>query len=588
MLRKLLPICGLLAAVLLAAVLSACGPAKSYRAERFDVDIAIAPGGAATVTETVVFAFRNGPFTYAFREIPLERTDGIEAVRVYEDDRPYALGTGSGQYEVRQRGDSLRITWHFDPTENAARTFVLAYRVRGLIRQEGVRDALRWAALPPEHDYGITTAQVTVQLPEQAGPVAGAEVLDGHAQVGVLGRSVSFLAEQVERDQPLTIAVWFPHGQIGGVPPLWQQRELAQAARAPLWIAGAGLIAVAAVGGAVWAWRRYGRVPVPHKVGAVTAPPDDLPPGLASALVEGGARPADIVATLFDLSRRGVLAVEAGEPEGLVRRRPSFAFRLRTLPEALPPFEALTLLVAFGQQPEGGPSRVKREAPTQPDRAALEHLASAGEPVPLERVGANLRARRNLLRLQLAYDAELRARGLLDPARDRIRAVWTAVGLAVLGLGIASIAVPVVWGELFGPWPFLVTGALVLAGLGLVVVGSAAPRRTEAGEQAARSWEAFRRHLRGMAGGRPRPGETGLLEPYLPYALAFGLGRRWARQWRAAGISVPAWFRTLGEQAEAGREVGAFVALIAAASSAAATGGAVAGGAAGGGASGAG
>ncbi|MCL6432564.1 MAG: DUF2207 domain-containing protein [Anaerolineae bacterium] len=586
MLRKLLPLCGLPAAVLLVAVLCACRPAKSYRAERFDVDIAVESGGAATITETVVFAFRNGPFTYVYREVPLRRTDGIEVLAAGEEGRAYAPGSGPGQYQVRQKGKSLRVTWRFDPTENAARTFVLAYRVRGLIRQEGVRNALRWAALPADHDYGITAAQVTVRLPEQVGPVAGAEVLAGHGQVGVLGRNVSFLAEQVERDQPLTIAIWFPHGQIGGVPPLWQQRELAQAARAPLWIAGAGLIVVAAVGGAVWAWSRYGRVRVPGKVGAVTAPPDDLPPGLASALVHAGARPADIVATLFDLSRRGVLAVEAGEPAGLLRRRPSFAFRLRTLPEALPPFEELTLWVAFAPRPEGRLSRAQRAALAQPDRAALERVAAGSGAVPMERLGESLRAKHSLL--ERAYDAELYGRGLFDRGRDRIRGTWMAVGLVLFGLGVGSIAVPVLWGELFGPWPLLVAGALILTGLGLVLLGSAASRRTEVGEQAARSWEAFRRHLRGMARGRPRPEEAGLLEAYLPYALAFGLGPRWARQWQAAGVSVPAWFRTLGEQAEAGRETGAFVALIAAASASSATGGAVAGGAAGGGASGAG
>ncbi len=583
MLRKLLPFCGLLSAVLLASVLCACRPAKSYRAERFDVDIAVEPGGAATITETVVFAFRNGPFTYVYREVPLRRTDGIEVLAAGEEGRAYTPGSGPGQYEVRQKGSSLRVTWRFEPTQNAARTFVLAYRVRGLIRQEGVRDALRWAALPVDHDYGITAAQVTVRLPEQVGPVAGAEVLDGHAQVGVLGRHVSFLAEQVERDQPLTIGVWFPHGQVGGVPPLWQQRELAQAARAPLWIAGAGLILVAAVGGAVWAWRRYGRVRVPQKVGAVTAPPDDLPPGLASALVEDSARPVAIVATLFDLSRRGVLAVEAAEPAGLLRRRPSFAFRLRALPEALQPFEELTLWVAFAPRPEGRLSRAQRAALAQPDRAALERVAAGGEAVPMERLGEDLRAKRSLL--ERAYDAELYGRGFFDRAGDRIRGTWMAVGLALLGLGFGAIAVPVLWGELFGPWPLLLVGALILAGLGLVLLGSAASRRTEAGEQAARSWEAFRRHLSGMARGRLRPEEAGLLEAYLPYALAFGLGRRWARQWQATGGGVPTWFRALGEQAE----TGAFVALIAAASASAATGGAAAaGGAAGGGASGAG
>ncbi|MDI7275369.1 MAG: DUF2207 domain-containing protein, partial [Anaerolineae bacterium] len=319
MIRKLLPILGLIAAAVLLLALAACRPGKSYRAERYDVDVVVEPDGSATVTETVSFAFRTGPFTYVFREIPLARTDGIEGVMVYEEGEAFAEGSGPGQYRVQRKPQAVRVTWYFSPTENSARTFVLAYRVKGLIRQEGTQDALRWGALPREHNYGITTAQVVVRLPEQVGPVAGAQVLAGRGQVGVLGRQVSFLAEQVEPDQPLTIGIWFPHGQLRGVPPAWQEREMAQAERAPLWVALAALIVGAGVVGGIWAWRRHGRVRVPGAAGAVTAPPDDLPPGLAGTLLGGGARFSDVVATLFHLSSRGALAAEA--TEGATRRR---------------------------------------------------------------------------------------------------------------------------------------------------------------------------------------------------------------------------------------------------------------------------
>ena len=46
---------------------ASAGAAKDYWAERFDVDLEIQPDGALVVTETVVFRFEGGPFTYYFR-----------------------------------------------------------------------------------------------------------------------------------------------------------------------------------------------------------------------------------------------------------------------------------------------------------------------------------------------------------------------------------------------------------------------------------------------------------------------------------------------------------------------------------------
>ncbi|MDI7275370.1 MAG: DUF2207 domain-containing protein, partial [Anaerolineae bacterium] len=265
-------------------------------------------------------------------------------------------------------------------------------------------------------------------------------------------------------------------------------------------------------------------------------------------------------------------------------------FQLLALPVDLRPFEALTLWLALAPRPERKLSRSERAAALQPDRLALERLVAEGEPATLERVAASLRA--NWRPLGRAYEAELYARGLFGRGRDRVRRTLEWVGAGLLALGAASIAVPIVWHDQFGPWPLLISGALVLAGVGLSALGSAASRRTEAGERAAQAWGAFRRHLRAIARGKPQPEQAELLQANLCYALAFDLGGRWARQLAAAGAKAPDWFHALGREAEAGVVEGAYVALVAAAAASASTAGAAGGaagaGAAGGGASGAG
>src|SRR4030043_471463 len=58
---------------------------KSYHANSFDVDITVEPGGTLLVTEDVTFQFVGGPFTYAYRELALNATDGVEILRVAID-----------------------------------------------------------------------------------------------------------------------------------------------------------------------------------------------------------------------------------------------------------------------------------------------------------------------------------------------------------------------------------------------------------------------------------------------------------------------------------------------------------------------
>ena len=552
--KRLAALLGLVVAIVLLA--AGCRQAKSYRAQSYDVTIAVQENGAAVITETVSFAFQGGPFTYAFREIPLDKTGGVDRVAVSEGSQVYTVGTGLGQYDLRTSGDTLKVTWHFPPSENIRRTFTLSYRVLGLIRQEGGQDALRWGALPSQHDYGITRAGVSIQLPGKVGPVTGARVLDGAADIGRSGSRITFQAADVEADQALVVGVWFPHGQLSGVPPAWQTQQLAQAGRSPLWIVAAALALLVGLGLLVWAERKWGRerAQAPSNLAEILhagslplqqGGESPLAPGLAGALVHNGGRATDILATLFDLAGRGVVLAEEIETTG--GRRPRRQFGLVQLwqpdaastlsaPEGLPAFEAATLISAFSRAREG--------------RVSLKDAA------------AGLLAGSGAVTKQL-NDA-LYERGLLGRKRDRIRRTFMIVGAGLMVLALASTAAPILWGRLFGLWPLLVTAALFLVGFAWLLGGVFVSRRTQAGEQAAAEWQAFRRSLRQMARERKKPMDPALLERYFPYAVALGLAQPWSKQMAAAGAPVPAWFRALSQEAEAKSEMVAFVALIAA------------------------
>ena len=64
-------------ALALLPLASSAAAAKEARAARYDVDLAVQADGSVLVTETVVFVYTGGPFTFVTRDIPAERTDGL-------------------------------------------------------------------------------------------------------------------------------------------------------------------------------------------------------------------------------------------------------------------------------------------------------------------------------------------------------------------------------------------------------------------------------------------------------------------------------------------------------------------------------
>ena len=145
--------------------------AKSYSADRFDVDVAVQDDGSLLVTETVIFRFSGGPFTYVFRDLPTDHTDGVTVVSAAMDGQTLPPGKDAGQVEIRGR-NPIKVRWHFAPTSDSSHTFVLVYRALGVIRMNPDGDLLAWQALPDDYDYPIASSTITVTYPKAVQRIA--------------------------------------------------------------------------------------------------------------------------------------------------------------------------------------------------------------------------------------------------------------------------------------------------------------------------------------------------------------------------------------------------------------------------------
>ena len=560
MTRKLLP--AFLACLLLAALFTTTSLAsKAYHAERFDVQLDLQPGGEMLVTETVVFRFEGGPFTYAFREVSARRTDGLTFLEASMDGVLLPQGTQAGQVEVTP-GDPLKVTWHFAPTSDTTHVFVLRYRVSGVV-SSGATDTLRWYVIPPEHDYSIDQATITLNYPQGVRPLES-PALDRAFDLAPTDTGFRLTTTAVAANQGVILTAKFPAKSLSPTAPRWQVREqqtvAATARTLPIGLlSGLATLLLGGLGLFVYFRANQRELNLPERT-VFPYLPADLPPALAGRLIGAS---NNFMGTIFDLAQRGLLEVR--EEKGM--------------------FGARNYLL----ERKGG------EIPLAPhEQILLEALFKPGKnQVNLSEVSTQLVSKASQFNKLL--DQELIQRGWLDPERQQKKNALIRIGLLVMvaGLGISV-------GAAFATAIFLTGNQALawfmaaLAGLGggafvlsilLVIYAAAYSPLTPVGEEQKIRWISFRSYLDQVSRGQETAIHHDTFERYLAYAADFGLGAAWAKSFqKLGGVPLPDWFRAM---AGSDGDFGAMVHLMTASDSSGADGGGD-GGASGGGASGAG
>jgi hypothetical protein len=536
--------------------------AKDYSADRFDVDVAVQPDGSLLVKETVVFHFSGGPFSTVFRDLEMDKTDGITAVSAQMDGVALPEGTGPGQVEIKQ-GSPINVQWHMLPTSDSTHTFVLSYRMLGVVRQGSNADVLTFNALPTKHDYKIAASSVRMTYPSSAQLLDSPHVEEGKAVVDTAAGIVTFQSANLGSDDSLRVSLRFAPGLVA-VAPQWQVRQDAQNRLGPAWIVSALAILIAGIAALTAYWRANRRsisIPPAGEL-QVMRPPSDLPPAIAGVVKDGA---ADVqwqhgMGTMLDLARRGVLLIEETTEKSWWKKN-EFVIRLVEQPADLRPHESAFLRLLF-ETKKGTVTSIK-----------MSELSTGV--LPRWKVFSG------------PCKTEMSSLGLFSPQREAIRGRLMAAAVITLFAGMAAMLLAIPFSGRFGGWAILPSFAIFgLSMAGFIVAAAFSPQSDTAAQQQPR-WVAFAHYLKDVAKGTQPFVGAALIEEYLPYAAAFGQADEWAKLFKQRGDEATlAWFRPLATAGE-GRQ-GAFVAMIAYSSSVSSSGGAAgAGGAAGGGASGA-
>ena len=512
----------LAAAPLTAAPLAA---QRSLVIQRFDARITVNTDRTIDVTETIVPRF-TGSWNGIFRMIPVKyRTPQgfdwslkLELVSVTD-------GAGNPlKVEVSRERHYRKFKIWVPGARDTTRIVVLRYRATNALRFFEEHDELYWNVTGDEWEVPIESAGATITLPAAAtgvraiafNGVYGSQARD--AEVAVDGSTVRLtMPHRLEFREGLTAVVGWDKGLI----PEPTSTEKAAGFLASNWPLA---IPIPVFFLMFWLWRRHGKDPEPHPVAVQYDPPPGLTPALAGTLIDNRADMRDITATLVDLAVHGHMRIEEREVSklfGLLTDQEFVFVRLAPPgdaeepgepPAALTPHERLVLDGVFA----GGVSTVKLSDLENEFYQSLPGIKRA------------------------IFDGLL-ARGFYRARPDRVRTAWVSGGIGA-GVAIGVLASGAVAPLLsMSPLPFIVAGvltALIVVGFGIFM-----PARTLTGARTRElllGFEEFLRRVESDHFDQIRTPE--MFERYLPFAMAFGVEKQWARAFADLYLEPPTWY----------------------------------------------
>ncbi len=262
-----------------------------------------------------------------------------------------------------------------------------------------------------------------------------------------------------------------------------------------------------------WLWMMYGRDPAGGPMVVQFEAPDGLGAAECGAMTDERVDQRDIAAAIISIAQKGFLRIQV-VATGFIFSSTSVTMEVISDgdPAHLTTFEA----ELYWRLKKCGPLITEYDLKTE----IAPYIAEV----------------RNTL-----YD-DLVTRGLYHSNPNAVRQIWISIGI-LLAIGLAFVLN--VAGYSFSPIPAIVGG--VISAIIVVLFGAQMPRRTVLGSRVRQRVIGFEEFIRRAQKNEldwmsKRHPDQALFEEYLPYAIAFGLGKEWASVFRNVDIVPPGWY----------------------------------------------
>lgn len=506
-----------LCGVLLLCALPAAADAEEIAL--FDTALSLRTDSALSVTEAIIYDFGAEERHSIVRMIPLSHPQ--DASKWYKE-RYIDIAVSTVQmdgaevpYEVTTPGDTIEIKLgDADRTITGRHTYVISYTVRGaLVQSPGVTE-LYWNATGSEWPVRIDEARVTLVAPPG---VLGSERA---CYAGALGSVEGCDAEKTESGAVFTSYALAPGEGMtiaqAMVPGAVDVEILERIDAAVLWLI-VGILFL--LGLPIFIYKVRTKHTLDQTIIAQYEPYEGTEPMYAGMLIDNRLDPKDITAGIVYLADQGYLKIKKINKKFLFFNMSDYEVTLvKKSTSALDTFlpKALALLFGYG--------------------------AEAGATVTLSEIKKSLsqqaRNRGILSTLTAALKADMKAKGFFEDSFPRLTTVF------FLKVGSAALV-------LYGILLFIVEIALGPLVFALLLIGGVFTftwtRRTRKGYEARNHLQGFKEFLSVTDRDRfefhnaPEKSPEQFLK-YLPYAIAFGVEKKWAAAFKDVTIPNPGWY----------------------------------------------
>lgn len=507
----------ILSALVLLALGVAAAPAwaRSLEVEGFHANIEVHPDGTIVVEERIRVAFQ-GSWNGIFRNIQSGYTyaGGIRGTIRVEVD---AIEDGDGnplEYWEKRRDAYVNLKIRVPGAHNAVRTVMIRYRAQNVVRPHdyadldfGVQDEFYWNVTGNEWAMTLREASAEIHLPSSV-PSGGIQATAFTGRRGEHGEAYELTqgegnvirvatTKPLHPGEGLTVAVIFPPGHVAY--PTFGQKV-------GWWFQDNWYVFVPVLFLLFWflAWWHWGRDPMRHRtIIPEWEPPDGLRPSEVGVLVDDRLDQRDLTAAIVDLAVRGILTIHEEEDDD---------YRLELHKDVL----SKTSLESYEKRLVK--SLFEGDA-TEVDLSSLKHAFVKDLKVVRESILDHLVGTKYFQRRP-------------DKVMERWCG-WTSlvlIGLVVLGIWQG-------W-----PWPYWALSLVCITGM--FFLSRLMPRRTKRGLDALARIKGMEEYL--VTAEKERMKELPLdhFETLLPYAIALGVQKRWAKAFAGLYEKPPEWFQS--------------------------------------------
>jgi uncharacterized membrane protein YgcG len=499
--------------------------ARSLVIQEFDADILVNPDATIAVTETIRPQF-TGSWNGIFRTIPVEyRTSQgfnftllLDLVSVTDD-----AGNVFRHEQGRERHYQKLKIW-VPGANNATRTVILKYRVKNGLKFFEDHDELYWNITGDEWEVPIRSATARIYLPPGVTGVRAVAFTGGYGSREQAATITSGDREVTVRTtrglnfrEGLTVAVAWNPGVVQQPSGLQQVSWFLHSNRSILLLSSVPLAVFVIM---YWVWYTRGRDPRRRPIAPQYEPPEGLTPAELGTLADNSPDMRDISATLVDLAVRGYILIEEKEESKLLglRTTKEYVLHLRKKGAEWKDLQAH-------------------------ERALLDSLFAGGHRANVEVADLENNFYRELPGIRDRIFERLLQRRYYARRPDKVRQAYLITAAAVAFLSI--------WGggiltAIFKLTSFAATAAAGLASAAIIFgFGWVMPARTYRGTRTLEGILGFEEFLSRVEGDRlQRMVKTPeMFEKFLPYAMALGVEKGWARAFEGIYKQAPEWYR---------------------------------------------